>query len=75
MPPSIDIIQSVEYDIETRKPLHRIWFVLNICVIGYQFCIWPKLLSNLFCYQSLWFLDVFVSEEELTVEVAEIDGI
>lgn len=68
----IDIVQRIEHNLESREPLDVVLLILDIGMMRDQLCSRIKLLSHFFRNQRFRFLDVFVSEEKLAIEIAEI---
>ena len=69
------VIQRIEYDIETGEPVRVELFVFDVCMVCDKLDVGVELLSHIPGNQSLGFLDVFLPEEELAIEVAQVDGV
>ena len=75
MASSLQIVQRIENDRKRWEPLYVKLRIFDIGEVGYKLDVWIELLSHLFRNSRLWFLDVLVAEEELTIQITEVDRI
>lgn len=75
MSASFEVIERIEDECELRKPSDVELGVLDVGVVCFDFDVRIESLRNVFRDQSLGLLDVFVTEEELAIEVTEVDSI
>jgi hypothetical protein len=73
--PRVHIIERVEDQVEPGEPLQIELFVFDIGMMGNQLDVGIELPSYLFRNERLWLLDVFLSEEKLTIQIAQVDGV
>lgn len=72
MSAGIKVVKGIEYYVKVRKPLDRVLRIFYVGVICDQFNPRVKLLCYLFRNQCFGLLDVFLSKEKLSVEIAEV---
>jgi len=72
MSPGINVVKRIEHNLEAREPLDAVLLVFDVSVVRDQFCPGVEFLSHLFRDLCLGLLDMLMSEEELTIEIAEI---
>lgn len=72
MSASVEIVKRIEDKVESREPLDRVLRVFDVGMVRMQFDSGIEFRSHLFRDQCLGFLDVFLSEEELSVEITQI---
>lgn len=75
MSSGVHVIEGIEDEIEGGEPFEVELFVFDIGMIGNEGDILVERLGDLFGDDGFGLLDMFMSKEELTVEVAEIDGV
>lgn len=75
MSSGIHIVERIEYEIEVGEPFQVELSVFNVCMMGDEFDVGIELLSNIFCDNGFWFFDMFLSEEELAIEIGKINSV
>lgn len=71
----IEIVKRVKDDVESGKPGDAELRVFDIGMVRHQICLRIESLRSLFGNQCFRLLDVLMSEEELSVQVTQVDGI
>lgn len=71
----VHVVECVEDNVEGREPFKIELLVFDVRMLGNEFDIGVELLGDFLCDNGFWFLDVFLSEEKLAIEVGEIDGV
>lgn len=75
MPSRLHIVQRIENNIETAKPVHIELCLLDVRMMCLDLDARIELLRSFFGHQCLGLLDVFVTEKELSVQVAQVNGV
>lgn len=75
VPPCLHIVQRVEHDIETAEPFHVEMRFFDVCMVGLYLDPWIELCRRVFGDKCFWLFYMLVSEEELSIEIAEINRV
>lgn len=75
MPSGIHVVERIEDDGELGEPLCGKLRIFDIGMVCYNLDCWVELLCDFFGDESFGLLDVFVAEQKLSVQVAEVDSI
>lgn len=87
----IDIVERIEDDVELCEPFDVELGILDVCMVCFKLYVWVELLRYLLrdlcnvstalllaghaAYKCFGLLNMLMSEEELSVQVAEVDGV
>ena len=73
MTASFDVIERIEDEGEGREPVDIESGIFDVGMVSCEFDFGVESLCHFFGDQSFWFLDMFLTEEELAIEVAKVD--
>ena len=69
MPPCFQIVECIEDKCEAREPFDVESCIFDVRVMSRDLDIRVESLCLILCYQRFRFLDVFLTEQELSIEI------